>query len=103
MNVTPNIVYINAMGYPIQSIYNGQDYDIDSDLLITNKEIVDACNRIEIKILNSEIATPVPYNGIKNTGENDKELTSKNMNDIDKSKKQFEDLNVPNELTLVRF
>lgn len=44
---TPNIVFFNAIGVPILSMYNGEDYDSDSNLLTNNKIIVEACNKID--------------------------------------------------------
>ena len=45
-NCTPNIVFFNAIGVPILSMYNGEDYDSDSNLLTSNSIIVKACERI---------------------------------------------------------
>ncbi|MGL4571597.1 MAG: hypothetical protein ACRDCB_12750 [Clostridium sp.] len=46
-NCTPNIVFFNAIGVPILSMYNGEDYDSDSNLLTNNKIIVEACEKID--------------------------------------------------------
>lgn len=77
MNDVPNIVYLNSIEYPILSTYQGEDYDIDSNLLTNNKTIVAACKRID----KDEFSIPV--NRIKNSGKNDRELTAKNMSDVD--------------------
>lgn len=84
MYVTDGMVYLNSIDYPTLSIYSGEDFDIDSNLFTSNKEIVDACSRIQITKNESDIRiTPVAYNGIKNTGKNDAVLTGKNMSKID--------------------
>lgn len=77
MKVTPNIVYLNSIKYPILSTYQGEDFDIDANLFTNNKIIVKACNRIDKEI------TPIPFNAIENTGSNDTELTGQNMSDVD--------------------
>lgn len=77
MNDTTNIVYLNSIEYPILSTYQGEDFDIDSNLLINHPIIVSACKRI-----NKDI-TAIPVNAVENTGKNNRELTSKNMSDVD--------------------
>ncbi|MBW9170758.1 hypothetical protein K2F43_06000 [Clostridium estertheticum] len=76
MECTSNIVFLNSIDYPILSTYQGEDFDIDSNLLTNDKIIVEACKRINTN------ATPIPFNDIKGEG-NDAELTGKNMSDID--------------------
>ncbi|AHF07173.1 hypothetical protein [Desulfitobacterium metallireducens] len=76
-NCTPNIVFLNSIDYPILSTYQGEDFDIDSNLLTKNKIIVDACKMIDKE------ATPIPINKIENTGSNNAELTGQKMSDID--------------------
>lgn len=77
MNVTPNIVYLNSIKYPILSTYQGEDFDIDSNLLTDDQIIVKVCKRID-KSING-----VSVNGVKNTGDNNKELNAQNMSDVD--------------------
>ena len=77
MECTPNIVFLNSIDYPILSTYQGEDFDIDSNLLTNNKIIVKACKRIDNN------ATPIPFNDIQPNGKNDAELTGQNMSDID--------------------
>lgn len=77
MNDTPNIVYLNSVRYPILSTYQGEDFDIDCNLLTNNNIIVDACKRIDKE------KTAISVNRIENTGKNDAELTAKNMSDVD--------------------
>lgn len=57
-NCTPNIVFFNAIEVPILSMYNGEDYDSDSNLLTNNSIIVKACKRInkDFKIPKNDIA-----------------------------------------------
>jgi len=76
-NCTPNIVFLNSIGYPTLSLYQGEDFDIDANLLTKNKIIVDACTRI------NEKATPIPVKDIKDSGTNKAKLTGQNMSDID--------------------
>lgn len=77
MNDTPNIVYLNSIKYPILSTYQGEDFDIDSNLLTNNSIIVSACNRIDKDV------TAIPVNAVENTGKNNRKLTAKNMSDVD--------------------
>lgn len=77
MTDTPNIVYFNSCLYPILSIYQGEDFDIDSNLLTNHPTITTACKRINYNI------TPIPVNRVENTGKNNRELTGKNMSDVD--------------------
>jgi hypothetical protein len=77
MECTPTIVFLNSIKYPILSTYQGEDFDIDCNLLINNKIITDACDRID------KTKTPIPYNAIENTGSNKKELTDENMSNVD--------------------
>lgn len=77
MNDTPNIVYLNSIKYPILSTYQGEDYDIDCNLLSNDTTIVTACERIDIE------ANAIPVNGIENTGKNDGYLTAENMCNVD--------------------
>lgn len=83
-NCTPNIVHLNSIKYPILSTYQGEDFDIDCNLLTNDPIIVKACSRI-VKESNETdcIITPIPLNGIEATGSNKKELTGQNMSDID--------------------
>lgn len=151
-NCTPNIVFFNAIGIPILSMYNGEDYDSDSNLLTNNSIIVKSCEKInkDFKIPKNDIAAikvkrdfteenmaEVDHiisqnligqvvntaqeinsllNNILNTG--NKELSSKhNIRDlynrasklssisnceIDKAKKNFEDLRVTRELDNIK-
>jgi len=79
MECTPNIVFLNSIDYPILSTYQGEDFDIDSNLLTNDETIVKACKRIDRN------ATPIPFNAIEppTKGENNLALTGKNMSDID--------------------
>jgi hypothetical protein len=77
MNCTPNIVFLNSIDYPILSTYQGEDFDIDSNLLISEPITVKACRRIDKNI------TPIPVNAIANTGSNNAELIGENMANID--------------------
>lgn len=56
-NCTPNIVFFNAIGVPILSMYNGEDYDSDSNLLTNNSIIVKSCEKInkDFKIPKNDI------------------------------------------------
>lgn len=76
-NCTGNIVHLNSINYPILSTYQGEDYDIDCNLLTVDSNIVKPCARIDKTI------TPIPFNAIENTGSNNAELNGKNMADID--------------------
>lgn len=78
MNCTSNIVFLNSIGYPILSTYQGEDFDIDSNLLTNCDTITKACKRID-----KENITPIPVNAIENTGSNDMELTPENMAKVD--------------------
>lgn len=77
MNCTPNIVFLNSIKYPILSTYQGEDFDIDSNLLMNDIIICKACRRID-KSING-----IPVNGVENTGDNNKKLTAINMSDVD--------------------
>lgn len=77
MYITPNIVYLNSIKYPTLSTYQGEDFDIDCNLLTNHPIIVDACKRID-KSING-----IPVNLVENTGKNDKELNANNMSDVD--------------------
>ncbi|WP_270599534.1 hypothetical protein [Clostridium baratii] len=74
-NCTPNIVFFNAIGVPILSMYNGEDYDSDSNLLTSNSIIVKACERInkDFKIPKNDISA------IKVK----REFTEENMAEVD--------------------
>jgi hypothetical protein len=151
MKCSPTIVFLNSINFPILSTYSGEDFDIDCNLLTNHPTIIKACKNIDNKI------TPIPHNGIKNTGSKKQELTPQNMSntdhiiaknyigqvintsqeinslynhnvynkfetvetlkeiyklssrcssisncEIDKAKKQFEDLNVPAELSKIK-
>jgi len=76
-NCTPNIVFLNSINYPILSTYQGEDFDIDCNLLTKNKIIVKACEDIDKDV------TPIPINAIANTGSNNAPITGENMSDID--------------------
>jgi hypothetical protein len=76
-NCTPNIVFLNSIKYPTLSIYQGEDFDSDCNLLTNNKIIIKACKRIDKNI------TPIPVNCIKNTGTNDNYITPENMYNVD--------------------
>lgn len=78
MNDTPNIVYLNSIDYPILSTYQGEDFDIDANLLTNHPLIVKTCKeRIDKNFFS------IPINKIKNTGKNDRELTPQNMSYVD--------------------
>ncbi|NGT26269.1 hypothetical protein G6Z19_06085, partial [Clostridium perfringens] len=57
-NCTSNIVFFNAIGVPILSMYNGEDYDSDSNLLTNNSIIVKSCEKInkDFKIPKNDIS-----------------------------------------------
>lgn len=76
-NCTPNIVFFNSIDYPTLSCYQGEDFDIDANLLTKNKIIVDACKLID------KTVTPIPVKDIKDSGSNNAKLTGQNMSDID--------------------
>ncbi|HEY5525604.1 MAG TPA: hypothetical protein VIK26_09770, partial [Clostridium sp.] len=83
MVTSPSVVYLNAIKYPTQSIYNGEDYDIDCNLLTTEKIIVQACKRIVTQATEG-IVTPIPFNDIKADNLDTKlELTGLNMSKVD--------------------
>lgn len=77
MRCNPTIVFLNSIDYPTLSTYQGEDFDIDCNLLINNSTIIDACMRID------KTKTPIPFNGIENTGSNKRELTDENMSNVD--------------------
>lgn len=77
INATDNIVVINSIEYPIQTILQGQDFDSDTMLLTNNNIVVDACKRVDWD------KTPIPVNSIANSGANNLGLTGSNMSDID--------------------
>ncbi|SHH36580.1 hypothetical protein [Clostridium grantii] len=78
MNDTENIVFLNSIDYPILSTYQGEDFDIDSNLLTNNTIIVEACKNI------GKDKTLIPKNCIK--GENvRRELNALNMCIVDKA------------------
>lgn len=78
MSNNSTIVYLNSINYPTLSTYQGEDFDIDSNLLTNNQMIVEACKKID-----KDKATPIPFNDIKALGDNKNILDSKNMSDID--------------------
>lgn len=77
INATDNIAVINAINYPIQTIWQGQDYDSDTALLTNNKTIIKACARLNWN------NTPIPVPAIANTGKNNAEINGVNMSNID--------------------
>ncbi|HEY5588430.1 MAG TPA: hypothetical protein VIK86_05675 [Candidatus Paceibacterota bacterium] len=83
MVTSPSIVYLNSINYPILSVYNGEDFDIDSNLLTTDKTIVTACKRIITDGKESTIATPIPFNDIQPSKKNELELNELNMSKVD--------------------
>ncbi|MBV4450199.1 hypothetical protein KM792_11110 [Clostridium tyrobutyricum] len=76
-NCTPNIVFLNSIKYPTLSIYQGEDFDSDCNLLTNDKIIIQACKNIDKNI------TPIPVNCIENTGNNNNYITAENMCNID--------------------
>lgn len=72
-----NVVFLNSINYPTLSLYQGEDFDSDSNLLVTNDIVNSACSRLIPE------ENPIPVNGIASSGSNKKELTGKNMADID--------------------
>ncbi|MBU3215852.1 hypothetical protein LL033_11885 [Clostridium estertheticum] len=86
MVTSPSIVYLNSILSPILSIYNGEDYDIDCNLLTIDKTIISACSRIVTVATEGikEIVTPIPQNDIQPDKKNNKkELTGLNMSSVD--------------------
>lgn len=77
MKCTNNIVFLNSIDYPILSTYQGEDFDIDSNLLTSNPIIVEACKRIDKNKIS------IPVNRIKNTGSNNAIMNGFNMANID--------------------
>lgn len=98
INCTNNIVVTNAINYPTQTVWQGQDYDSDTALLTNNKTIIEACGRVDWT------NTPIPVNAIANTGKNNAELNGVNMADTDHTISQNyigQDINLSQEINSV--
>lgn len=76
-NPSGSIVFLNSIDYPTLSLYQGEDFDSDENLLVVNPIIVQAVSRMDQK------SNPIPVNGIKSTGSNKQEMTAQAMSDID--------------------
>ncbi|KNY24980.1 hypothetical protein [Pseudobacteroides cellulosolvens] len=74
---TANQVFLNSIDYPTLSLYQGEDFDIDSNLITNEPCIIDACLNVD------KTVTAISVNKIKESDSNKQELTPENMSKVD--------------------